>query len=86
LFEGEYETGAQEQLYIENNGVIAIANELEGVTVWAQCSVPTTFTRRSSNCLRAGRQSARDQSETGAALAARKNIHRLLPATPRCCR
>ena len=27
IVEGEYETGAQEQLYIENNGVIAIANE-----------------------------------------------------------
>ena len=34
IVEGEYETGAQEQLYIENNGVIAIANESEGVTVW----------------------------------------------------
>src|SRR5438477_8674306 len=27
IVEGEYETGAQEQLYIENNGAIAIANE-----------------------------------------------------------
>ncbi len=26
IVEGEYDTGAQEQLYIENNGVIAIAN------------------------------------------------------------
>ena len=26
IVEGEYHTGAQEQLYIENNGVIAIAN------------------------------------------------------------
>ncbi len=26
IVEGEYETGAQEQLYIENNGAIAIAN------------------------------------------------------------
>src|SRR6185503_10770570 len=34
IVEGEYETGAQEQLYIENNGAIAIANTTDGVTVW----------------------------------------------------
>ena len=27
IVEGEYHTGAQEQLYIENNGVIAMAND-----------------------------------------------------------
>src|ERR1041385_4516627 len=31
IVEGEYETGAQEQLYIENNGAIAVANPSEGV-------------------------------------------------------
>jgi len=40
IVEGEYETGAQEQLYIENNGVIAIANEAEGVTVWGSMQCP----------------------------------------------
>jgi CO/xanthine dehydrogenase Mo-binding subunit len=37
---GEYETGAQEQLYIENNGVIAIANPDQGVTVWGSMQCP----------------------------------------------
>src|SRR5215831_18769222 len=37
---GEYETGAQEQLYIENNGAIAIANPAEGVTVWGSMQCP----------------------------------------------
>src|SRR5260370_17851723 len=37
---GEYETGAQEQLYIENNGAIAIANPSEGVTVWGSMQCP----------------------------------------------
>jgi CO/xanthine dehydrogenase Mo-binding subunit len=37
---GEYFTGAQEQLYIENNGVIAIANEHDGVTVWGSMQCP----------------------------------------------
>ncbi len=40
LIEGEYETGAQEQLYIENNGAIAIANATEGVTVWGSMQCP----------------------------------------------
>jgi CO/xanthine dehydrogenase Mo-binding subunit len=40
VVEGEYFTGAQEQLYIENNGVIAIANERDGVTVWGSMQCP----------------------------------------------
>ena len=40
VVEGEYHTGAQEQLYIENNGVIAIANPAEGVTVWGSMQCP----------------------------------------------
>ena len=40
VIEGEYHTGAQEQLYIENNGAIAIANEAEGVTVWGSMQCP----------------------------------------------
>src|SRR5216683_2773157 len=40
IVEGEYETGAQEQLYIEPNGAIAIANQAEGVTVWGSMQCP----------------------------------------------
>jgi len=40
IVEGEYHTGAQEQLYIENNGAIAIANAAEGVTVWGSMQCP----------------------------------------------
>ena len=40
IVEGEYHTGAQEQLYIENNGVIAVANAAEGVTVWGSMQCP----------------------------------------------
>jgi CO/xanthine dehydrogenase Mo-binding subunit len=40
VVEGEYHTGAQEQLYIENNGVIAKANAAEGVTVWGSMQCP----------------------------------------------
>jgi len=40
IIEGEYRTGAQEQLYIETNGIIAVANEREGVTVWGSMQCP----------------------------------------------
>ncbi|HEY0321994.1 MAG TPA: xanthine dehydrogenase family protein molybdopterin-binding subunit [Pyrinomonadaceae bacterium] len=40
IVEGEYRTGAQEQLYIETNGVIAVANPDEGVTVWGSMQCP----------------------------------------------
>ncbi len=40
IVEGEYRTGAQEQLYIENNGVIAEYSETEGVTVRGSMQCP----------------------------------------------
>src|SRR3989440_2126542 len=40
IVEGAYETGAQEQLYIENNGAIAISKRDEGVTVWGSMQCP----------------------------------------------
>ncbi len=40
IVEGEYETGAQEQLYIEPQGMIARASAAEGVTVWGSLQCP----------------------------------------------
>ena len=40
VVEGEYETGAQEQLYIEPNGMIAVASQDDGVTVWGSLQCP----------------------------------------------
>jgi CO/xanthine dehydrogenase Mo-binding subunit len=40
IIEGEYSTGAQEQLYIEPNGMIAVANPHDGVTVWGSLQCP----------------------------------------------
>ena len=40
IVEGTYETGAQEQLYIEPQGMIAQANADEGVTVWGSLQCP----------------------------------------------
>jgi CO/xanthine dehydrogenase Mo-binding subunit len=40
VVEGEYETGAQEQLYIEPNGMLAVATPEDGVTVWGSMQCP----------------------------------------------
>ena len=40
IVEGEYETGAQEQLYIEPNGMVATASRADGVTVWGSMQCP----------------------------------------------
>ena len=40
VLEGEYETGAQEQLYIEPNGMLAVADAETGVTVWGSMQCP----------------------------------------------
>jgi CO/xanthine dehydrogenase Mo-binding subunit len=40
VVEGEYRTGAQEQLYIENNGMIASYEAEQGVTVWGSLQCP----------------------------------------------
>jgi CO/xanthine dehydrogenase Mo-binding subunit len=40
VVEGEYETGAQEQLYIEPNGMLAVADPKHGVTVWGSMQCP----------------------------------------------
>ena len=40
IVEGEYTTGAQEQLYIENNGVIASFDPIGGLTLWGSLQCP----------------------------------------------
>jgi CO/xanthine dehydrogenase Mo-binding subunit len=40
IVEGEYTTGAQEQLYIENNGMIAAFDATQGITAWGSLQCP----------------------------------------------
>jgi CO/xanthine dehydrogenase Mo-binding subunit len=40
IVEGEYFTGAQEHLYIENNGMIAVFDPAVGITVWGSLQCP----------------------------------------------
>jgi CO/xanthine dehydrogenase Mo-binding subunit len=40
IVEGEYRTGAQEQLYIETNGMLAMATPTNGITIWGSMQCP----------------------------------------------
>ena len=40
IVEAEYTTGAQEQLYIENNGMITAFDGQQGITVWGSLQCP----------------------------------------------
>ena len=40
IVDGEYTTGAQEQLYIENNGMIASFDPERGITLWGSLQCP----------------------------------------------
>jgi CO/xanthine dehydrogenase Mo-binding subunit len=40
LFEHEYQTGAQEQLYLEPNGVVANYDNDQGITIWGSMQCP----------------------------------------------
>src|ERR1700693_155589 len=40
IVEAEYTTGAQEQLYIENNGMIGAFDPQQGITVWGSLQCP----------------------------------------------
>ena len=40
IVQGEYFTGAQEHLYIENNGMIAVFDPVAGITVWGSLQCP----------------------------------------------
>ncbi len=50
IIEGEYRTGSQEQLYIEPNGAIAVANAEDGVTVWGSLQCPY-YVHKALKCL-----------------------------------
>ncbi|MEK6704855.1 MAG: xanthine dehydrogenase family protein molybdopterin-binding subunit, partial [Bdellovibrionota bacterium] len=40
IIDGEYTTGLQETLYIENHGIIAVADPQKGITVWGSMQCP----------------------------------------------
>ena len=64
--EGVYETGAQEQLYIENNGMIGAIENGDVVTVWGSMQCPYYVQKGLMKCFGVGPERARVvQLETG---------------------
>ena len=88
IVEGEYETGAQEQLYIEPQGMIARANAAEGVTVWGSLQCPYYVHKALKGIfrLRHANAFASCRPKPAADSAARKNIRRCSRRTRRCSR
>jgi CO/xanthine dehydrogenase Mo-binding subunit len=84
IVEGEYTTGAQEQLYIENNGVIAAFDREQGITVWGSLQCPY-YVHKALMALCACRKTrfASCKWKPAAPSAARKIIPRSSPATRR---
>ena len=75
IVEGEYETGAQEQLYIEPQGMIAQVSEAEGVTVWGSLQCPHYVHKALMILFGLPRERIRVvQTETGGGFGGKKNI------------
>ena len=79
IVEGEYRTGAQEHLYIENNGVIAEYSHEEGVTVWGSLQCPF-YVHRSLLAVFALREDKVRviQTETGGAFGGKEDFPSIL--------
>ena len=74
IVEGEYTTGAQEQLYIENNGVIASYNRESGITVWGSLQCPYYVHKALMKLLALPEEKVRVvQTETGGAFGGKED-------------
>jgi CO/xanthine dehydrogenase Mo-binding subunit len=75
IVEGEYRTGAQEQLYIENNGVIAEYSATEGVTVRGSMQCPFYLVHALSLVFNLPAEKCRViQTETGGAFGGKEDF------------
>jgi len=81
VVEGTYETGAQEQLYIENNGMIAVATADAGVTVWGSMQCPYYVQKALMPIFGVGPEKARVvQLETGGGFGGKEEYPSILAA------
>jgi CO/xanthine dehydrogenase Mo-binding subunit len=79
IVEGEYRTGAQEHLYIENNGVIAEYSEATGVTVRGSLQCPFYVHRSLMPVLDLPAEKVRViQTETGGAFGGKEDYPSIL--------
>ncbi len=75
IIEGEYRTGAQEQLYIENNGVIAEYSPTDGVTVRGSMQCPYYVVEALEHVFHLPQEKCRViQTETGGAFGGKEDF------------
>jgi xanthine dehydrogenase molybdopterin-binding subunit B len=87
ILEGEYRVGHQEQLYIENNAMIAVPTEGGGVTVTGSLQCPYYVHSALKKGLGLEDDTARVvQAETGRGSAARRSSRRSSRSMRRCWR
>ena len=78
---GEYRTGAQEHLYIENNGMIASFDALTGLTVWGSLQCPFYVHRSLAMVFDLPTEKVRViQTETGGAFGGKEDYPSILAA------
>ena len=81
IVEGEYTTGAQEQLYIENQGMIATFDPKRGVTVWGSLQCPYYVHKALMKLLDLPEDKIRVvQTETGGAFGGKEEYHSMIAA------
>ncbi len=81
IVEGEYETDAQEQLYIEPNGMVAVASPDLGVTVWGSMQCPYYIHRGLMQLFNLPRDRVRIvQMETGGGFGGKEEYPTLIAA------
>ena len=79
IVEGEYRTGAQEHLYIENNGMIAEYSAENGVTVWGSLQCPNYVFKALRNVFDLPDDKVRViQTETGGAFGGKEDYPSIL--------
>lgn len=77
VVEGEYATGAQEQLYLETNGVIAVPED-GGVTVYGSLQCPFYVQKSLEAVLGPGRRARVVQLETGGGFGGKEDYPSIL--------
>ena len=81
IVEGEYATGAQEQLYIENNGMIASFDHEKGITVWGSLQCPYYVHKALMRLLELPEDKVRVvQTETGGAFGGKEEYPSMIAA------
>ena len=81
IVSGEYRTGAQEHLYIENNGVLAEYSDADGLTVWGSLQCPFYVHRSLTAVFALPAEKVRViQTETGGAFGGKEDYPSILAA------